>query len=250
MKTIEYNKMEEGFIKTKYGNIYFKHNKGTSKKIIMLHGLGGTTESFAKLVNSIQNNIDIYLIDLLGHGNSNKPKIDYSINVQINILNKFIKKIKYTNFYLLGHSYGGFIALKYLLEFGTKELKGLILEDSVGLKEYFDLMQLEKNFINNNLDYALKFKTNKRFVIKSILQNLKDSGLVNLSYLNKPTLILWGEEDNIIKLEFAKKFKSEIKESSIKIIKKAKHNPHHSHAEQVTSILLDFMNRNIKSKNT
>ena len=184
----------------------------------MLHGLGKSTESFAKLVNNMQNNVDIYLIDLLGHGNSDKPKINYSIEVQINILNKFIKKIKYNDFYLLGHSYGGFIALKYLAKFGTKQIKGLILEDSAGLKEYFDLIQLEKNFIGKQLDYALKFKANRKFVIKSILQNLKDSDLIDLSYLNKPTLILWGKEDDVIKLDFAKKFKSKIKKSSIKII--------------------------------
>ncbi len=249
MKNIIYNKMKEGFIKTEYGNIYFKHNKGKNKKIIMLHGLGKSTKSFAKLVNNMQNNIDIYLIDLLGHGNSNKPKINYSADIQINILNKFIEKIKYNDFYLLGHSYGGFIALKYLAKFGTKQIKGLILEDSVGLKEYFDLIQLEKNFIEKQVNYALKFKSNKKFVIKSVLQNLKDSGLINLSYINKPTLILWGKEDDVIKLNFAKKFKSKIKESSIKIITKAQHNPHYSHAEQVSSILLDFISKNTKSNN-
>ena len=245
---INYDKMEEGFIKTDFGNMYFKHNESKDQhiKIIMIHGLGGTTKSFAKLIDNLPNDIDIYLIDLLGHGNSDKPKIKYSIDIQVTALSQFIEKTKYSNFYLLGHSYGGFVALKYLLNFGTEKIKALILEDSAGLKEYYDLVTKDKKFINNRLNDPFHSKSSSKFIMRNILSNLKNEGLTDLSYVDKPVLIIWGKKDAVIKPYFANKFKSKLKNSKLKIIENAEHIPHYSHFNQVSTILLKFIKYNKK----
>ena len=240
---INYDKMEEGFIKTDFGNMYFKHNESKDQhiKIIMIHGLGGTTKSFAKLIDNLPNDIDIYLIDLLGHGNSDKPKIKYSIDIQVTALSQFIEKTKYSNFYLLGHSYGGFVALKYLLNFGTEKIKALILEDSAGLKE---VNEEAKNYKKNMLKKALEFN-NEKYVIESIMnQNneLDDSDLQKLDLINIKCLILWGENDKIIDKSYGQALNKYIKGSDLEIIKNAEHVSHYSNAAEVKNLLLKFIN--------
>ena len=250
IKNIDYNAMEEGFIDTDYGEIYFKHNLGTKQKIIMLHGLGGSTRAFAKFVDILPNDLDIYLIDLLGHGKSAKPKINYSVKAQTNILNNFINIKNYKDFYLFGHSYGGMVALKYILSFGIENLKGIILEDCAGLKESGNISEAYKQ---NMLKKALEFN-NEEYVIESIINqddDVSENDLKLLSKLDIQCLILWGENDMIVNKKYGEILNRTIKNSEFKIIENADHEPHYTNREKTKVILLEFINKvflNINNK--
>ncbi len=244
MANINYLKMKKGFIKTHYGNIYYKHNTslGSNKyKLLLIHGLGGTVNSFKNLINVLPSNIEIYAIDLLGHGRSDKPNLNYNINIQSRVLNDFIKKTKFNNFYIFGHSYGAHVAMKYALDYGTQKINAFIIEDSPILSKNIINLHRDKKLIKKIMQIALKSKTSKKSIILKILNNITNEGFTNLKHIDKPLLILWGEKDDITKIDFAYKLNKNLNFNNIKIIKNAKHTPHHSNAQELKNILIEFM---------
>ena len=102
--------------------------KGEGKPIICLHGFSenlGTWEVI-KLHEH-----QLILIDLIGHGKSDKPKLFkyYSLKVMIKHLNMIISKLGLKRYSMLGYSMGGRIALAYALNY-PKEIDNLILENA------------------------------------------------------------------------------------------------------------------------
>lgn len=237
---IDYNSMKEGFIDTAYGRIYFRHNPGTKQKLILLHGLGGTTRAYAKFAAELPADLDVYILDLLGHGKSDKPKIEYTAYAQAEALNEFIKGIDYRGFYLFGHSYGGLISMRYAIDFGSECLAGLVLEDSAGLKEPENTTESYKE---NMVKKALEFN-NDRYVIESIMRQsneLDDADLKKIGNKEIRCLIIWGENDDVISKSYGQKLNSILKNSELKVISNANHEPHYTNAEKTKQALLGFI---------
>ncbi|MCB2361259.1 2-succinyl-6-hydroxy-2,4-cyclohexadiene-1-carboxylate synthase [Clostridium estertheticum] len=102
--------------------------KGEGKPIICLHGFSEdiSTWEFIKLDGH-----QLILIDLIGHGKSDKPKLRkyYSLKVMLRHLNKLIFQLGLKKYSMLGYSMGGRIALAYALIY-PKEIDKLILESA------------------------------------------------------------------------------------------------------------------------
>ncbi len=241
---MEYSDFEEGYAKTRHGELFYMHHPGSLKSILFLHGLGGSTKVWSRLIKYLDPSLDIYLIDLLGHGNSDAPHIEYNIKVQCESILDFVEKINTKEVHIFGHSYGGWIAAYF--EYLYHSSSSLILEDIAGIKEYFDdmLSKTEKaNYIKDTLEKALVFSSAKDFVIKSILENEFGEEQLDsekLESIDKPTLILWGEEDKIIDKKYAELIASKIKNSKIAIINGSGHEPHFNNPEEVAKKIKDF----------
>lgn len=250
MSNINYIKIKEGFVKTPYGKIYFKLKPvqnavhGARYKLLLLHGLGGTSNTFKKLINELPDDVEVYSLDLLGHGKSDKPNIKYNIGLQAEILHYFITALKYSNFYLYGHSYGAHVAMKYALYYGTKKVNGFIIEDSAILKTYFRDLSKNKKLINKIVKTALTSKSSKKQIVLDSLDNIIEDGMADLFYIDKPILIIWGENDEITRIEFAYKLKSKSKNALFKMIKNAQHVPHFSNPMELKDLLLEFIGYN------
>jgi pimeloyl-ACP methyl ester carboxylesterase len=238
-----YNELADDYFKTSLGKIHCKQSEGGTEKVVFLHGFGASTRSFSRLVGQLPDNISIYLVDLLGHGDSDAPEIDYTLDKQIQVVREFISGKKLGGSYLFGHSYGGWIAAAIAQEaYGGK---GIILEDAVGLKEYFD--DVNKGDVEDYKEEVLKeslLMNAREQVIRSTLEsNLPSSYLTgkNLNKISTPTLIVWGSEDRIVDMKYAKLFNNYIKGSSLEIIQGADHTPHYLRANDVKMLLLRFI---------
>lgn len=236
--------LRDEYLKTDYGRVHYIQHEGEGKVIVFLHGLAASTRTWTRLVRHLPDNLNIYLIDLLGHGESDKPEIDYTVKIQVDILNLFVESKGLKDYYVFGHSYGGWIATSYALN-GYK-LKGLILEDSGGLKEFFDEVrgtEPREQYKNEMLKKALTLNAD-RYVMQSILDDEFSEHLFtpeDLQRIDIPTLIIWGNEDEIINTKFSKVFNENIRGSRLELISDAKHTPHYTHYRKVSDVLLRFM---------
>lgn len=81
--------------------------------VILLHGFGASLNSWYDIKDLFPfNKYRLFLIDLKGFGLSSKPKDNnYTIEEQANIILKFIENQALKNIILIGHSYGGGVAL-------------------------------------------------------------------------------------------------------------------------------------------
>ncbi len=243
---MDYEMFEDGFSHTSLGAIHFKHHPGTGEKLIFLHGLGGTTLVWKRLMEEMPDDLDIYLIDLLGHGESDAPDIDYTVSAQFQVLREFISLNNNGNSYLFGHSYGAWVAAYYATQPYT--CNGLILEDSAGVKEEFEDAASSGTLDSSRaalMKAALEFGANEH-VLRSILySNYIEDALDRsmLSNIKQRTMLLWGANDSVVPLKYGMILNSEIKGSALEIINDAGHEPHYEKPKEVADAVSRFVSK-------
>jgi pimeloyl-ACP methyl ester carboxylesterase len=238
------NDFQDDFCYTSLGAIHFKHHVGTKQKLIFLPAIGSTTRQWQTFVKHLPDDLEIYLVDLLGHGESDAPDVDYTVSTQFQVLREFISMQNNGDSYIFGHSYGGWIAAYYATQPYT--CKGIILEDCAGLKENFDEMIATglARHQEEMMKAVMKVNNNKEHVMRSaIYANFEDDRLTSddLAKIKVPTLIIWGANDNIVNQKYSKIFQNKIRGSKLEIIDGAGHEPHYEKPETVKDILLNFI---------
>ena len=179
--------------------------KGTGKPIICLHGFSenlGTWESIQLA------DYQMILIDLIGHGESEKPYSSqaYYWKVIIRDLNKLIRELAFKKYSLLGYSMGGRIALAYALAY-PQEIYKLILESaSYGecglikrLKRRRNDLNLAKNIRQNGIEWfnrywsGLDIFATQTLLPKAIIAQISERRLLNAPHALSNTLLGSGQ---------------------------------------------------------
>lgn len=239
-----YDGLEDGYTDTSLGRIHFKHGGKTDKKVIFLPGIGADTRTWKRLVAVLPDTVEIYLVDLLGHGGSDAPKIEYTVKVQAQAVKEFIERQGASGAYLFGHSYGGWIAALIAQE--DYGIKGIILEDAAGLKDYFDdvnrtgrAAELKESLIRESL-----LINPREWVIRSTVESeVPEDYLTNesLGRIRKPALVIWGGDDRTLDVKYADIISTYIPESKLEIIPGAGHVPHYTNAAEVAGLIAKFV---------
>lgn len=243
---MDYDKdFEDGFEYTSMGALHYMHHPGVKEKMIFLHGLGGNTKVWGKLVQFLPDDLDVFLLDLLGHGESDAPEIDYSISNQFQALREFIAMQNNGDSFIFGHSYGGWIAAYYASQPYT--CKGIILEDAAGLKQQFDTIKESGNeaaYKENLLKTTLNINNNKEYVFKNIIEsNFGNDQLTPevLAHVSVRTQIIWGSDDKLVDKSLALVLQKDIKGSTLSMLDGVGHEPHFTHPEEVSKIIMGFI---------
>lgn len=99
--------------------------------LLLIHGFGASTDHWRKNIDRLQEDFEIWAIDLLGFGRSAKPNIEYSGNLWRDQLNDFIVEVIGRSTVLAGNSLGGYAALCVAAQ-KPNSAAGLILLNSAG----------------------------------------------------------------------------------------------------------------------
>lgn len=85
---------ENQYYKWRFGKIKYD-KKGKGNPVLFIHDLtsGSSSYEFHRLVNNLTNRNEIYTIDLLGYGLSEKPSITYTNTLYEELITDFIKNI-------------------------------------------------------------------------------------------------------------------------------------------------------------
>src|SRR6516162_3177095 len=103
-------------------------------KVLLLHGGPGMTHEYLEAFDSFLPGagVEYYYYDQLGSAYSDQPD-----DASLWDLPRFVEEVEQvrqalglgrTNFYLLGHSWGGLLAMEYALKY-QQQLKGLVIAD-------------------------------------------------------------------------------------------------------------------------
>jgi pimeloyl-ACP methyl ester carboxylesterase len=63
----------------------------------------------------------------------------------------------------------------------------------------------------------------------------------DLRMIGSPTLVIWGERDNLIPLSVGERLSNDLPQSHLAIVEGAGHNPYLDRAEVVTKLVVDFL---------
>ena len=85
---------ENQYYKWRFGKIKYD-KKGKGSPLLFIHDLtvGSSSYEYHRLINNLTDNHEVYTLDLLGYGLSEKPSITYTNNIFEQLITDFIKNV-------------------------------------------------------------------------------------------------------------------------------------------------------------
>jgi pimeloyl-ACP methyl ester carboxylesterase len=113
--------------------IYFVKAGNNSQRppLLLIHGFGASTDHWRKNVSELSQEFEVYAIDLLGFGRSQKPAWQYSGDLWRDQLHDFITENIQRPTVIAGNSLGGYSGLCVAAEY-PQSVAGMILLNSAG----------------------------------------------------------------------------------------------------------------------
>ncbi|MCU1369847.1 MAG: alpha/beta hydrolase fold protein [Ilumatobacteraceae bacterium] len=105
---------------------------GTGPALLLLHGIGDSSASWVPLMRSLAERSTVIAPDLLGHGESDKPRADYSVAAYANGMRDLLDVLDFDQATVVGHSLGGGVAAQMTYQHPTR-VQRLVLVSSGGV---------------------------------------------------------------------------------------------------------------------
>ena len=249
-----------------------------SVPLILLHGMSSSLNTWDSVVFYLANHRRVISLDLPGFGLTGpSPENMYNFDYYNKFIDSFTRRLQLTKFTLVGNSMGGSIAWNYAL-FNPAVVDKLVLIDAVGYPKRGERgslgFKIASTPVINNI---LLFATPKALVRKSLETIYFDQSRVTdaqverfhdmairegnraaallifkgsfgtsqfkgkIKEIKTPTLVLWGDKDNLISVENAYQFNQDIKGSKLEVYPNVGHVPMEEVPERVAKSILDFI---------
>jgi pimeloyl-ACP methyl ester carboxylesterase len=105
---------------------------GNGPLLVLLHGIAGSSATWEDVIPRLSGCHTVIAPDLLGHGDSSKPRGDYSLGAYANLIRDLLGALGEERGTIVGHSLGGGIALQFAYQF-PERCERLVLVSSGGL---------------------------------------------------------------------------------------------------------------------
>jgi len=258
--------------KAQLDNIHYI-SEGSGEPIIFIHGVGLDHTIFKKQINYFSKDFRVIAYDMLGHGKSEKPNINYQLSYYVEQLNRLIIDLNLKNPHIVGFSMGAMVAQLFAIKYPYK-LKKLCLLNAVAKRNpkqqkgvLSRVEQVKKEGHHSTIDSALKrWFTEKYFTkhpdvienIRTILSNnpfdayLESYTLFSVSdkmlwpkldKIKAPTLIITGEKDTGSTPEMSLMLGKKIQHSEVAILPNIKHMAPIEASESVNNIIENFLRK-------
>ncbi len=222
--------------------------------IVFLHGWGMSLTTFSSLYPSLTN-YNILSVDFPGFGESDEPKEVFSLDEFVEMIHQLLFYLHIENPILLGHSFGGRVAIKYSLKYSCQKM---ILVDSAGIryrdfsitkkiisykikKVWYHLFSLEKylKLIKNSgsEDYRKLNDIMKQTMSKIVHEDLKNL----LPKINSETILLWGINDKTTPIKDAKIMQELLPQSRLILFYQSGHFPYLDEEKKFIQVLKEVL---------
>lgn len=105
---------------------------GKGPVVMLVHGVAGSRHIWDSVIPRLAERFRVVAVDLPGHGESEKPRGDYSLGAYATVLRDLLEVLGYRRVTVVGHSLGGGIAMQFAYQFPDR-CERLILVASGGL---------------------------------------------------------------------------------------------------------------------
>ncbi|MCV7172346.1 alpha/beta fold hydrolase [Mycobacterium manitobense] len=105
---------------------------GEGETLLLIHGMAGSSQTWREVMPRLSRHYRVIAPDMLGHGQSGKPRTDYSLGAFAVWLRDFLDELGVESVTIVGHSLGGGIAMQFLYQH-PEYCNRLVLISSGGL---------------------------------------------------------------------------------------------------------------------
>ena len=123
----DYPQAESKFVNVEGSNLHFVI-KGSGQAVVLIHGNPGSCEDWERLHAPLASKFCAIAFDRPGHGHSDRPNHNgnVTVEVQARLLKSALEQLGIERPILVGHSWGGALALIYALQYRA-DVSGLVL---------------------------------------------------------------------------------------------------------------------------
>jgi pimeloyl-ACP methyl ester carboxylesterase len=115
-----------------HGDRIAYRDEGDGEVLLLIHGMAGSSETWRSVIPPLSKKFRVIAPDLLGHGESAKPRTDYSLGAFAVWLRDFLDELGVSRATVVGHSLGGGVAMQFVYQHPDYAQR-LILISSGGL---------------------------------------------------------------------------------------------------------------------
>ena len=241
--------------------------------IVFLHGWVKDCKKYLPLYKYFldKQEYSVFVPDMPGFGDSGEPESVWDLDNYVELVDEFIEKVRQKNSsplvnetIIIGHSFGGRIAIKYAVKYPEKVSK-LILTGAAGIKHSLTIKQkilfiLAKAgkilFSLPVISYLQKPAKKILYKIarvkdyqeaslkmKKVMKNVLDEDLTScLEKIKTATLLVWGRLDKTTPLSDGKIMNQKIKNSKLVIIDDANHSLPYQRPKEFIKTIFEFLN--------
>lgn len=268
---------------TLHGNRVAYLDEGAGDVLLLIHGIGGSSDCWRNVVHKLAERHRVIAVDLLGHGQSDKPRGDYSLGAFAVWLRDFLDALHIREVTVVGHSFGGGVALQFAHQH-KEYCRRLVLISSGGLGPDLGRLlrmlslpgaeialqllasrpavevgkALRKRALSSGRDVTRYSETLKgqaalsdrrsRAAFLRTLRSVVDHRGQAVCALDRlradlPTLIIFGDEDRCIPVAHAHSVHQAIPGSELHVIPGVGHQPQVQCPDLVARLVSDFADR-------
>ncbi|MCH5220949.1 MAG: alpha/beta hydrolase [Muribaculaceae bacterium] len=233
------------------------------RPVIVMHGWGCKASTMAILANAATDSTTtVYNLDLPGFGESTEPAEVWGVDMYTKFIEDFAKMERIENPVLIGHSFGGRIAIVFASRNKTDRV---ILVDAAGIKPRRSMKYYLKVYpfkaAKHILPYILGKNRASKIIekmrnksgstdykqaspkMRTIMSRVVNEDLTHLLHLIKaPTLLIWGEKDTATPLRDAKIMEREIPDAGLVSYPEAGHYSFLDRPGQTAAVVKSFLN--------
>lgn len=236
------------------------------ESILILHGWGSTMsgsryQALQKILE--KKGYTVFAPDLPGFGENKLKKDELFFADYVSFVKDFLQQKKLKRVILLGHSFGGRIAIAFTALY-PESVSKLVLVNASGIvrplpslkkKAVYFITKLSKPIFGlPGLSHLYKFFRkavyysigemdyyNAKSLAKTFTNIYRVSIVEQLSKISVPTLIVWGENDTMTPLADGKLMRQKIKDSTFIVVKGATHRLPYENPDVFAQEVLKFI---------
>lgn len=256
----------------------FYHERGQGPILLLIHGMFGDITDWDPVLAPLAKTYRVIAIDLPGFGGSSKPGVEYTADFFVSSLDAFFDHLEISQAVLAGNSFGGVICMMYALRHPSR-VKGMVLIGSGGFHDWTEEERglAQARFRKENLrklspavhqlifspifvhqtsaakvaylkkqDAKLTRSDFAEYVdsVHSSIQLALDAYLLDrLGEIKSPVLIIQGEEDQVVKMEWAREGARRFPSAELQVLKNCGHVPQLEAPQEVAELIATFAAR-------
>jgi len=220
--------------------------------ILLVHGYAGCAETWEYQINYFARDYRVVVPDLRGHGQSDAPHTDYTMDELIADLHLIVEQLNLPDrFVLVGHSFGGSICVEYANVY-PERLEKLILVATAGeypLPRWVEWAYRIPNTVYRPFwDYRPRWNAELHVMKRMMLNTMRYwQGWALLRNIKTPTLLITGESDNYFPHKVYEEVGQMIPGAEIYDVGSAKHKVQLERHEAVNRAMERFIKENSRT---
>ena len=264
---------------------YRDQGNPNGQTLLLIHGGADSLGAWDDWVPYLEQDYRVVRFDMPGHGLSDRLPPELALpEPHADVTEQIVNQLKLKDFVIVGHSFGGDTATRYVLKYPGKAA-AMVLIGPGGFRQDFEveqgapvvdawqysigrwLLTYTGDTSNSRDGYADvyhdtasipqarldryydldRYEKNRGYVMEFIVNYLTNYTILqNLDTIKVPTLLLWGEHDPNPPVEVAQLFQDGIPDTTLVVYQGVSHMVQNTVPEKSTADLIRFMEEKLE----